>query len=87
MADPLEPLWRLASDADRRVDTLSNPVLPSPSCKQGSSSRPRTSPERRRRRRHRKTGGRRAPRGFDPTAVRWPSWRPAGPGAGRRFCV
>jgi len=64
MADPLEPLWRLASDADRRVDTLSNPVLPSPSCKQGSSSRPRTSPERRRRRRHRKTGGRRAPRGF-----------------------
>ena len=72
-ARPLDPLSLLVSSGRHQVDTLSTPVLPSPGCTQGSSSRPRTSPGRRPRRRHRKTGGRRAPRGFDPTAVRWPS--------------
>ena len=34
----LEPLWLLGYRRRRQVDTLSQPVLPSPGCKQGSSS-------------------------------------------------
>jgi hypothetical protein len=42
---PLEPLWLLVSSRPHQVDTLSNTVLPSQGCKQGSSSGPRTSPD------------------------------------------
>ena len=71
----------------RQVDTVSNAVLPSPSCKQGSSSRPRTSPADAR---GAGTGRQEVAERQEDSIRRLFGGRPDAQkvgGAGRRFCV